>query len=111
MGEPQFQSSAAAALIPPPDRRRLEALGDLRVLPDETLFAILTYLSPHDIGRLSCVSRFIIFPPILSSHAYYYASILFNQFSLEVYYCLDRIFAIGLCFCFPMVFRARKSLD
>ncbi|KAL3514196.1 hypothetical protein ACH5RR_026913 [Cinchona calisaya] len=50
--ESQFQSAAS---IPPADRR-VEALGDLRHLPDETLCSILTYLSPHDVGRLSCVS-------------------------------------------------------
>ncbi|GER40263.1 bifunctional arginine demethylase andlysyl-hydroxylase JMJD6 [Striga asiatica] len=36
--------------------RRTVALGDLHVLPDETLCTILTKLAPHDIGRLACVS-------------------------------------------------------
>ncbi|KAJ0988627.1 hypothetical protein J5N97_006983 [Dioscorea zingiberensis] len=36
--------------------RRPEALGDLRVLPDELLCAIIDLLSPADLGRLSCVS-------------------------------------------------------
>ncbi|KAM7516848.1 hypothetical protein LguiA_006431 [Lonicera macranthoides] len=36
--------------------RRLEALGDLRIIPDEILCAILVYLTPRDIARLSCVS-------------------------------------------------------
>lgn len=38
--------------------RRSDALGDLRVLPDEILCSILTVLEPRDVGRLSCVSRF-----------------------------------------------------
>lgn len=37
--------------------RRIDALGDLRFLPDEILCAILTTLTPHDVARLSCVSR------------------------------------------------------
>ncbi|XP_057786261.1 lysine-specific demethylase JMJ21 [Salvia miltiorrhiza] len=36
--------------------RRTDALGDLRVIPDEILCAILTRLTPHDVARLSCVS-------------------------------------------------------
>ncbi|CAI9116257.1 OLC1v1017354C1 [Oldenlandia corymbosa var. corymbosa] len=36
--------------------RRPEALGGLSFLPDEILCSILTYLTPRDIGRLSCVS-------------------------------------------------------
>nr|GMD94024.1 F-box protein At1g78280 [Ipomoea batatas] len=36
--------------------RRFSALGDLRVLPDEILCAILTYLSPRDVARVACVS-------------------------------------------------------
>ncbi|KAL6578361.1 hypothetical protein OROMI_010689 [Orobanche minor] len=36
--------------------RRMDALGDLRVLPDEILCTILTRLTPRDVGRLSCVS-------------------------------------------------------
>ncbi|KAJ3700110.1 hypothetical protein LUZ61_003815 [Rhynchospora tenuis] len=36
--------------------RRVDALGDLRILPDETICAILELLSPTDLGRLSCVS-------------------------------------------------------
>ncbi|KAL2504282.1 F-box protein [Abeliophyllum distichum] len=39
----------------PKDRRR-EALGNLCVLPDEILCAILIYLTPLDVARLSCVS-------------------------------------------------------
>ncbi|KAF3320802.1 F-box protein [Carex littledalei] len=36
--------------------RRVDALGALRILPDETICAILELLSPTDLGRLSCVS-------------------------------------------------------
>ncbi|EHA8587360.1 putative F-box protein [Cocos nucifera] len=36
--------------------RRPDALGDLRVLPDEILCAILELLSPPDLARLACVS-------------------------------------------------------
>ncbi|KAH6816982.1 transferase [Perilla frutescens var. frutescens] len=36
--------------------RRTDALGDLRLLPDETLCVILTRLTPHDVARISCVS-------------------------------------------------------
>ncbi|XP_049349579.1 F-box protein At1g78280 [Solanum verrucosum] len=36
--------------------RRPAALGDLRILPDEILCSILTYLTPRDVARLSCVS-------------------------------------------------------
>ncbi|XP_059279731.1 lysine-specific demethylase JMJ21 isoform X1 [Lycium ferocissimum] len=36
--------------------RRSTALGDLRILPDEILCDILTYLTPRDVARLSCVS-------------------------------------------------------
>lgn len=37
--------------------RRPDGLGELRVLPDELVCAILGYLSPLDVGRLACVSR------------------------------------------------------
>nr|GMD91250.1 F-box protein At1g78280 isoform X1 [Ipomoea batatas] len=37
--------------------RRFSALGGLRILPDEILCAILTYLSPRDVARVACVSR------------------------------------------------------
>ncbi|KNA15547.1 hypothetical protein SOVF_097330 [Spinacia oleracea] len=36
--------------------RRAGALGDLRVLPDEVICAVISFLSPPDFGRLSCVS-------------------------------------------------------
>lgn len=41
---------------PQPRERRPDALGHLRVLPDELICAILEHLSPSDLGRLSCVS-------------------------------------------------------
>lgn len=37
--------------------RRADALGNLRVLPDEIVCSILEYLCPRDVARLSCVSR------------------------------------------------------
>lgn len=48
------QSGTALAVV---KDRRAEALGDLRVLPDEVLCTILTRLTPRDVARLSCVSR------------------------------------------------------
>lgn len=36
--------------------RRIEALGNLRVLPDEVICEIISSLSPPDVARLSCVS-------------------------------------------------------
>lgn len=42
-----------------PGDLRADALGDLRVLPDEILCAILEQLTPRDVGRLACVSRYI----------------------------------------------------
>ncbi|XP_044474735.1 F-box protein At1g78280 isoform X1 [Mangifera indica] len=36
--------------------RRPEALGDLKVLPDELICYILENLTPRDVGRLACVS-------------------------------------------------------
>lgn len=39
--------------------RRIEALGNLRVLPDEVICEIISSLSPPDVARLSCVSRLI----------------------------------------------------
>ncbi|XP_072972214.1 lysine-specific demethylase JMJ21 [Typha angustifolia] len=40
----------------PPRDRRPDALGDLRLLPDEVICAILDLLSPSDLGRVACVS-------------------------------------------------------
>ena len=37
--------------------RRPEALGNLRVLPDEILCDIISLLSPRDVAQLACVSR------------------------------------------------------
>ncbi|OAY76222.1 F-box protein [Ananas comosus] len=42
--------------LPRPRDRRVDALGDLCVLPDEVLCAILDLLPPSDLGRLACVS-------------------------------------------------------
>ncbi|KAG9451442.1 hypothetical protein H6P81_011407 [Aristolochia fimbriata] len=39
-----------------PRDRRPDALGDLRVLPDELISVILEYLTARDVARLSCVS-------------------------------------------------------
>ncbi|KAL2893737.1 hypothetical protein RDABS01_009646 [Bienertia sinuspersici] len=36
--------------------RRVRALGDLRVLPDEVICDIISFLSPPDVARLACVS-------------------------------------------------------
>lgn len=36
--------------------RRIDALGDLRVLPDEILCSILERLTPQDAARVACVS-------------------------------------------------------
>lgn len=53
----QSESSfATSSWSPMPKDRRADALGDLRVLPDEILCSIFTFLPPHDVGRLSCVS-------------------------------------------------------
>jgi len=38
--------------------RRPGALGDLSVLPDEVICRILSLLSPRDVARISCVSRY-----------------------------------------------------
>lgn len=51
-----MDNSQAQALGP--RDRRTDALGDLQVLPDETLCALLEYLTPRDLARLACVSRF-----------------------------------------------------
>ncbi|KAL0432686.1 UNVERIFIED_CONTAM: F-box protein [Sesamum latifolium] len=50
----ELQSGTSAAFM---KDRRADALGDLRVLPDEILCNILTTLTPRDVARLSCVSR------------------------------------------------------
>lgn len=51
MDEPHAQSLG-------PRDRRTDALGDLSVLPDETVCVILEYLTPRDVARFACVSRF-----------------------------------------------------
>ncbi|KAL0368842.1 UNVERIFIED_CONTAM: F-box protein [Sesamum calycinum] len=54
----KLQSEMSAAFM---KDRRADALGDLRVLPDEILCNILTTLTPRDVARLSCVSRIQLF--------------------------------------------------
>uniref|UniRef100_A0A2P2JLR5 F-box protein At1g78280 n=1 Tax=Rhizophora mucronata TaxID=61149 RepID=A0A2P2JLR5_RHIMU len=49
MENPQAQASAMRD-------RRPDALGSLKVLPDELICTILEYLSPRDVARLACVS-------------------------------------------------------
>ncbi|KAH9690650.1 F-box protein [Citrus sinensis] len=36
--------------------RRPDALGDLKIIPDEIICSILEHLTPRDVGRLACVS-------------------------------------------------------
>lgn len=50
-----------------PRDRRPDALGDLQVLPDEVICAILEFLTPRDVARVACVSRFssLSYPPLL----------------------------------------------
>ncbi|XAR62141.1 hypothetical protein NMG60_11016777 [Bertholletia excelsa] len=50
-----MEAEYSAAQCVPKDRRP-DALGDLRVLPDEIICAILVNLTPRDVARLSCVS-------------------------------------------------------
>lgn len=38
--------------------RRPDALGDLKIIPDEIICSMLEHLTPRDVGRLACVSRF-----------------------------------------------------
>ncbi|PON69898.1 F-box domain containing protein [Parasponia andersonii] len=60
-----------------PSDRRPAALGDLRVLPDELVCAVLEYLTPCDIARLSCVSSVMY--------------ILCNEEPLWMSLCLHRV--------------------
>ncbi|KAG8632916.1 hypothetical protein MANES_18G065400v8 [Manihot esculenta] len=57
--------------------RRQEALGYLNVLPDELVCAILEYLTPRDVARLSCVSSVMY--------------ILCNEEPLWMSLCLKRV--------------------
>ncbi|KAK9757623.1 hypothetical protein RND81_01G174600 [Saponaria officinalis] len=41
--------------------RRTGALGDMRVIPDEIICDIISVLSPRDVARLSCVSRYVMY--------------------------------------------------
>ncbi|GFP93353.1 F-box protein at1g78280 [Phtheirospermum japonicum] len=56
IGDSNGQWSPVRNQCAPVKDRRTDALGDLRVLPDEILCTILTGLTPRDVGRLSCVS-------------------------------------------------------
>ncbi|KAG8503228.1 hypothetical protein CXB51_001046 [Gossypium anomalum] len=44
--------------------RRVDALGNFNLLPDELICAILDYLTPRDIARLACVSRAALDEPL-----------------------------------------------
>ncbi|VFQ79001.1 unnamed protein product [Cuscuta campestris] len=50
------KQSQPSSIDAKPIDRRFSALGDLRVLPDEIICAVLTHLSPRDVARLACVS-------------------------------------------------------
>ncbi|KAL7085513.1 hypothetical protein ACP275_14G285000 [Erythranthe tilingii] len=52
-GSGDFPPETSASVL---KDRRTDALGDLRVLPDEILCTILTKLTPRDVARLSCAS-------------------------------------------------------
>ncbi|KAL8030270.1 hypothetical protein ABFX02_14G275400 [Erythranthe guttata] len=52
-GSGDFPPETSASVL---KDRRTDALGDLRVLPDEILCTILTRLTPRDVARLSCAS-------------------------------------------------------
>ncbi|RZC87778.1 hypothetical protein C5167_028230 [Papaver somniferum] len=53
--ESELSITATTSDMVPKDRR-YEALGELRVMPDEIICSILEYLSPNDVVRISCVS-------------------------------------------------------
>ncbi|GMN45361.1 hypothetical protein TIFTF001_014549 [Ficus carica] len=65
-----------APAVEPRDRRP-DALGDLRVLPDEVICSILEFLTPRDVARLSCVSSVVY--------------VLCNEEPLWMSLCLHRI--------------------
>lgn len=62
---PSMEVENSVPQFPPKDRRP-DALGDLTVIPDEIICAILVSLTPRDVARLSCVSRFHFLRLILS---------------------------------------------
>lgn len=63
--------------------RRPEALGNLRVLPDEILCAILASLSPRDVARLSCVSSVMY---ILCNEEPLWMSLCLNNITRQLQY-------------------------
>ncbi|WOH02607.1 hypothetical protein DCAR_0521996 [Daucus carota subsp. sativus] len=66
-----------------PRDRRIDALGDLRVLPDETLCSILLLLSPRDVARLSCVSSVMY---ILCNEEPLWMALCLNNLNLQLQY-------------------------
>lgn len=66
-----------------PKDRRIDALGNLRVLPDETLCSILVLLSPRDVARLSCVSSVMY---ILCNEEPLWMTLCLNNLNLQLQY-------------------------
>lgn len=66
-----------------PRDRRPEGLGNLRFLPDETICAILTALSPRDVARLSCVSSVMY---ILCNEEPLWMSLCLNNITRQLQY-------------------------
>jgi hypothetical protein len=64
--------------------RRVEGLGILQVLPDELICSILDNLTPRDVARFACVSRFAhiyiyiyIYTALSSNFKLYFLKFLF----------------------------------
>lgn len=58
--------------------RRAEGLGNLQVLPDELICSILDNLTPRDVVRFACVSRFAhIYIALSSNFKLYFLKFLF----------------------------------
>jgi hypothetical protein len=64
--------------------RRAEGLGNLQVLPDELICSILDNLTPRDVARFACVSRFAhiyiyiyIYTALSSNFKLYFLKFLF----------------------------------
>lgn len=45
--------------------RRADSLGDFKYIPDEIICTILDCLTPLDLARLACVSRFFLWLSVL----------------------------------------------